>query len=356
LRHAVSTTNAFEENRVAERAIDFISIAMPALNEARHIEAAIASIEPAGAAFDYEILVLDGGSTDATAAIVARLAAVNPRIRLIANPKRTQAAATNAAARLADPRSTVLLRADCHAHYPHDFAQICLAAFREHGCASVVVPMLTVGRSCMQKAIAAAQNSRLGNGGSSHRIAGSSGYVDHGHHAVFDRAVFQSVGGYDETMPSNEDAELDRRLTGAGHRIWLCGDATIEYFPRSNLRSLARQYFAYGSGRASTMLRHRMRPKLRQLFPLFAFAGCLLSLALSAVDVRFAGLAASYGLLCLAWGAAIAVREREPCALMAGPAAITMHMAWAIGFLMRLARTRAQTPQGVSGPSGICNS
>ncbi|MDB5594156.1 MAG: glycosyltransferase family 2 protein [Hyphomicrobiales bacterium] len=341
---------------MAERAIDFISIVMPALNEARHIEAAIASIEPAGAAFDYEILVLDGGSTDETAAIVTRLAAANPRIRLIANPERTQAAATNAAARLANARSSLLLRADCHAHYPPDFAQICLAAFSAHACASVVVPMLTVGRSCMQTAIAAAQNSRLGNGGSSHRIAGSSGYVDHGHHALFDRALFLSVGGYDETMPSNEDAELDRRLTEAGHRIWLCGDATIEYFPRSDLQSLARQYFAYGAGRASTILRHRMRPKLRQLFPLFAFTGCLLSLALSVVDVRFAGLAASYLLLCLGWGAVLALREREPCALLAGPAAITMHMAWAIGFLTRLMRTKAQVPQGAAGPSGICNS
>ncbi|MDB5651264.1 MAG: glycosyltransferase family 2 protein [Hyphomicrobiales bacterium] len=338
-----------------QRAADFISIVMPALNEERHIEAAIASIRPDGAPFDYEILVLDGGSTDDTASIVNRLAANDPRIRLVQNAKRTQAAAVNLSARIADPRSHVLLRADCHAHYPPGFAQICLDAFRTRGCASVVVPMLTLGKSCMQTAIAVAQNSRLGNGGSSHRIAGTSGYVDHGHHALFDRDIYLAVGGYDEDMPANEDAELDRRLTESGHRIWLCGDATIEYFPRADLASLARQYFAYGWGRASTSLRHRMPPKLRQMMPVAAFAGCVLSLMLAFIDGRFALLAAAYVLLCIGWGGALAVRARQACPLLAGPAAITMHMSWAIGFLSRLLRGAGKQVQRASGPSGICN-
>jgi glycosyltransferase involved in cell wall biosynthesis len=130
---------------------------MPALNEERYIAAAIATLIPEQPSFEYELLVLDGGSTDATLRIVQLLATGNPRIRLVHNDKRVQSAAMNKAARMADPRSSTLLRADCHAHYPQGFIETCLREFEAHDCVSVVVPMKTVGSTCMQKAIASAQ-------------------------------------------------------------------------------------------------------------------------------------------------------------------------------------------------------
>ncbi len=50
----------------------FVSIIMPALNEEHYIEAAIRSVLPRTGSIDYELLVMDGGSTDRTEAIVAR--------------------------------------------------------------------------------------------------------------------------------------------------------------------------------------------------------------------------------------------------------------------------------------------
>jgi succinoglycan biosynthesis protein ExoA len=160
---------------------------------------------------------------------------------------------------------TLLVRADAHAGYGADFVATCVAALRRHGATAVVVPMRTIGASGLQRAIAAVQNSRLGNGGSAHRIGGRSGFVDHGHHAAFDRAFFQRIGGYDETFAHNEDAEFDERARRNGGRIWMCADATIDYFPRSRLRPLARQYFKHGAGRARTLLKHRLRPRPRQM-------------------------------------------------------------------------------------------
>ncbi len=331
----------------------FISIVMPALNEAPHIERAIASLLPTSADIEYEVLVLDGGSDDGTQDIVARLAQENPRIRLVPNPRKTQAAALNLAARIADMRANVLLRADCHAEYPPGFASICALALKDKASASVVVPMLTRGKTCMQKAIAAAQNSRLGNGGSKHRRGWTSGYVEHGHHAAFDRQVFQDLGGYCEDMPANEDAEFDRRLTAAGHRIWLCGAATITYFPRKTLTALARQYFAYGFGRASTCLRHGTTPRLRQIFPVIVLLGCVASVLLGALDPRLLAPALGYLVLCLGWGLVLALRTKSACAILAGLAAITMHLSWGAGFLVRLFQGRNLKAQRPSGSSGI---
>ena len=211
----------------------FVTIIMPALNEERYIAAAIASIIPRSHELQYEVLVVDGGSTDRTRAIVDELAARDARIRMVHNEKRLQAAAVNLGARLADARSHCFVRADCHVTYPEGFVERCMLTLRQQQVASVVVPMRTEGSACLQRAIAAAQNSRLGNGGSLHRSAGRSGLVQHGHHAAFDRRTFLALGGYDETFTHNEDAEFDMRLVRSGERIYLDTEAMVIYYPRA---------------------------------------------------------------------------------------------------------------------------
>ncbi len=314
---------------------------MPTLNEERYIAAAVRSILPRLGAIDCELLVMDGGSTDATLEIANKLAADDPRIKLVPNPRRIQSAALNIAARACDPRSSVIVRADCHAHYPENFVERCIETLRATNSTSVVVPMRAVGKTPMQKAIALAQNSRLGNGGSLHRIAGHSGYVDHGHHAAFDRTTFLALGGYDETAPFNEDAEYDARLTAAGHRIYLDGNLTIDYFPRASLRALSKQYARHGWGRANTILKHGKSPKLRQALPVVVFLICIGSLILLPLIGLIALLPVPvYVALNLAWGTLLALRSNEPFGVLSGVAAMTMHMSWAIGFLARLAVAR----------------
>ncbi len=319
----------------------FVTIVMPALNEERYIADAVASILPQPDALDYELLVLDGGSRDRTRDVVQGMAAQNPRIKLLHNEQRIQSAAMNIASEACDARTAVLVRADCHAHYPADFVARCVDTLVGMQCSSVVVPMRAVGRDPMQRAIAAAQNSRLGNGGSLHRISGRSGYVDHGHHAAFDRTVFRTLGGYDELAPYNEDAEFDARLIESGGRIYLDGSLTIDYYPRSSLRTLAHQYFRHGWGRANTILKHGMLPKLRQVLPVLALLGSVGGLLLWPVVGAVAMLpTALYVAACIAGGTLLTIRARDAAVLLAAPALIVMHISWAAGFLMRLAEHR----------------
>jgi succinoglycan biosynthesis protein ExoA len=314
----------------------FVSILMPALNEERYISAAIASIIPRSPDVPFEVLVIDGGSTDRTQEIVQAIAVSDPRVRLIVNDKRIQAAAVNLGATVADARARYLVRADCHMSYPDGFVEQCVSQLAALEVASIVVPMRAEGSTCVQRAIAAAQNSRLGNGGSAHRMAGQSRLVEHGHHAGFDRDVFLELGGYDETFTHNEDAEYDRRLVQSGRQIYLDGAAVLTYYPRSDFLSLARQYFKHGAGRASTLLKHRTPPGVRQMLPVAAMIACLLSLGLAILHPAFLAVPAGYGGACTAWGLMLAAWQRQACLILAGPAAITMHMSWAVGFVHRL--------------------
>jgi len=321
---------------------DRAAIIVPALNEERYIADCLLSLLEQARAVQAIVVVVDGGSSDETVEIVRRLAAGRDDLLLLDNPRRLQSAAVNLAARQLPTEISVLIRADAHALYPPDFVATCLRALRENDATSVVVPMRTTGVGGMQRAIAAVQNSRLGNGGSAHRVGGRSGFVEHGHHAVFDRAFFLSIGGYNESFSHNEDAELDVRALRAGGRIWMCREAAITYFPRSRLWPLARQYFRHGRGRARTLRLHHIAPRPRQLAAPVILLLCLAGVLLSAIWPWAAALPLWYSLVCTGWGLAAAVRARDGWLLGMGPAVITVHLAWALGFFRGVAEVPHQ--------------
>lgn len=62
-----------------------ISLVLPAYNEAENIEPVIAEATPALASItdDYEIVIVDDGSRDATAAVAKRAASSDPHVRLV---------------------------------------------------------------------------------------------------------------------------------------------------------------------------------------------------------------------------------------------------------------------------------
>lgn len=317
-----------------------VCIIIPAFNEARYIEACLASLLRQVDCNIVEVIVADGGSTDGTPGLVEQVAHSHSAVRLLHNPGRIQSAGVNLAAKAADERAEILVRADAHVDYAPDFVARCVAALRGSGATSVVVPMRTVGKAGFQRANAFAQNSKLGNGGAAHRFAGGvSGFVDHGHHAAFDRRFFEACGGYDESFTHNEDAELDHRAHVAGGRVWMCAEACVDYYPRSTPLALARQYLRNGRGRARTLIKHGMRPRLRQLAPvllLFAVAG---SLVLAPVWWPFALVPLIYLALCSVEGLRAAVTRRDPWLLLSGVAIAVMHLSFGAGFLQTQARS-----------------
>lgn len=318
---------------MSKQSRSFVTIVIPTLNEEAHIAACVTTLIKQLNDYDGEVLVIDGGSNDSTRNIVTSLMKIHPELRLIDNPKRLQSAACNMAARLADPRATVLLRADAHALYPDNFVSLCLRALQASEATSVVVPMRTIGLTGFQRAVAAAQNSKLGNGGSAHRIGGVSGFVDHGHHAAFDLKFFLKVGGYNEQFSHNEDAELDFRSNLMGGRVWMCREAAITYIPRSTPSGLIRQYFNHGAGRARTLLLHGIRPRLRQMAPVAVLMATAFCIAMSPIFPLVLAIPLFYALACAGWGLMVTIHSKDRWLLAMGPAAIIMHLGWAIGFL-----------------------
>lgn len=319
-----------------------VLVGVPALDEENAIETCLRSLlEGAEEMRDVRIVVADGGSRDRTREIVAELARDWSNVRLIDNPDRLQSAAMNRIVEAeAMPDHDILVRCDAHSIYPPGYVVQVVRALQARNAASVVVPMDAYGETCFARAAAWVVDTPFGNGGSAHRGGGRSGYVDHGHHAGMVLSWFRKVGGYDPDFSHNEDAELDHRLTSAGGRIWLESDARLAYRMRDTLPDLVRQYWRYGQGRGRTIMKHRMRPRLRQVLPvwnLVFLAACLMVAPL--FPVALAGPAAY--LLALAATSVVAVLAiRSPCGLLAGVALAAMHLPWAAGFLTEILRSR----------------
>ncbi|TPI64022.1 glycosyltransferase family 2 protein [Mesorhizobium sp. B3-1-7] len=318
-----------------------ILIVIPCLNEAAHIGGLLDQLRPAAARLGGRIVVADGGSTDGTQAIVEKIVAKDARIVLLANPKRLQSAAINLAVATLGEGADYLIRIDAHGGYPDDYCERLVEEALATGADSVVVSMLTAGTGAVQKAVAAAQNSKLGTGGSKHRHMSEGEWVDHGHHALIRIAAFRHVGGYDESFSHNEDAELDYRLRQAGYRIWMSGRTQMVYYPRSTLKSLYFQYLGYGRGRARNVLKHRVVPKVRQMIPLLV-APVVLLVLFSFVHWTAAVPFLLWMAVCLGYGLVTALRQRNASIALAGVSAMVMHFGWSVGFWQQLLASRSQ--------------
>jgi succinoglycan biosynthesis protein ExoA len=329
-------------------AADAVLTVVPCLNEAAHIAPLLRCLlaDPA----NRRIVVADGGSTDGTRRIVRQMARLHGRITLLDNPDRIQSAGINRAVARFGSGATWLARVDAHARYPEDYVSRLLATARREAVEAVVVGLVSRAPAGFARGVAAAQNSRLGTGGAVHRTGAVAGPVEHGHHALMRIDAFIAAGGYCETMPCNEDAELDLRLLAQNARIWFAPDVPVTYFPRATPRALLRQYFRYGKGRATTVRRHRRRLRARQALPLAIAPACLLALAaplLPALALPALGWAG----LCQAWGLALALRARRGDVAWAGTAAMIMHLGWSAGYWKQEISARASGGRSVPAPA-----
>jgi succinoglycan biosynthesis protein ExoA len=320
-------------------------IVIPVLNEAFHIASVVRCLARDSLHEDVAIVVADGGSTDGTPEIVRTLAAEFDYVHLMHNPKRVQSAGINLAVQLYGGDAQVLVRCDAHCGYPEHYVSSLLKALNDCKADSVVVPMDSNGDRCLQKAVAWVSDTKVGSGGSAHRGGKRSGFVDHGHHAAMSLDAFRKAGGYDETFTHNEDAEFDCRLRAMGGRIFLDSEIRLSYRPRSSFLSLARQYFNYGRGRSRTVRRHPGSLRLRQFLVPTHVALTLFAILLSPIAPVLLTWPATYLAILALAAVMLSAKHRSFCGLLALPAAVVMHFAWALGFFWGVLSIRQATWQ-----------
>src|SRR5258707_54022 len=139
-----------------------VTIAMPAFNEERYIEACIASVQAQDYTGELEILVADGRSTDRTRDILARMAEADPRVKMIDNPERLQAAGLGKLVKAA--RGDIIVRMDVHCEYAPDYVRRCVETLERTGADNVGGAQRAKAKTAFQRALCAALESPLAVG------------------------------------------------------------------------------------------------------------------------------------------------------------------------------------------------
>jgi succinoglycan biosynthesis protein ExoA len=244
------------------------SVLIPVLNEERHIRETVAAMQAQRVDGPVEFLFMDGRSDDATRAILEELAREDPRIRVLDNPQRRTAHGLNIG--LAAARGEYVVRMDAHGIYPPDYIAAGVERLRRGDVDWVAGPAVPRGTGRWSRRVALALGTSLGAGSSrkwspESNGAGEERDLDAGVWAgVWRRDTLERLGGWAVEWPINQDSELAGRVLGEGGRIVLVPRMAAEYFPRDNLKALAKQYLRYGYYRCKTGDHHpeTLRPSL----------------------------------------------------------------------------------------------
>ena len=252
-----------------------VSIVIPTYNEEENIEVVVGGFLASGYSNVWEILVVDGNSTDNTAIKVAELSNLYSKVRLLHNPSRIQSAALNIGLKAC--QGDIFLRADAHCQYAPDYVEQCVNTLLTTKAINVGGAQRFVAEDKFQAGVALAANSLLGNGGAKYRNPHYDGYADTVFLGCMWKNALMDVRGYSNQI-TNEDAELNQRLLEKNaEAIYVNSDIKVWYYPRKTWTSLYIQYFKYGRGRLLTATRHTKKPQIRGKFP-FLFISCMLIL------------------------------------------------------------------------------
>lgn len=320
---------------------DLVSVVVVAHNEEAHIGACLGSV----LAQDYpalHVIVVDGGSTDRTAAAVVAFASADPRVELVRCARIRIPAALNIG--LARSRGRWLVRVDAHSTIRPGYVRTAVARLSMGCWAGVGGRKDGVGETAAGRAIAAAMSSRFGVGNSTYHYGTTVTEVDHLPFGAYPVALLREMGGWDESLAANEDYELDYRLRRAGGRLLFDPAMVIDWQCRQTVPELFRQYVRYGRAKADVARLHPSSLSPRHLAAPALCGYLTVAAVVGTRRPRLAGALVAPYPVAVAVAVALTARRLDRATDRAWlPAAFAaMHLGWGLGFWAGLAdRDRA---------------
>ncbi|MBB3348995.1 glycosyltransferase [Sphingomonas sp. BK069] len=231
----------------------FVSVLIPAFNEARVIESSVRRILASGGV-RVEVIVIDDGSTDGTSDVVRAAFAIDPRVRLLTLTNGGKARALNIA--LAQARGDVVIALDADTQFEPDtiarltrwFGDPAIGAVA--GCAKVGNRVNLITRWQALEYVTAQQLERraLAALGAVTVVPGAVG--------AWRRVALDEVGGYPEDTLA-EDQDLTIAVQRAGWRVACDNDAVAWTEAPETMRALFKQRFRWAFGTLQCLWKHR---------------------------------------------------------------------------------------------------
>lgn len=223
-----------------------VTVLMTVKNDPDGCETTLQSLDNQTRAPD-EIVIVDGGSTDDTVDVIRSFAASNPRIRLIEAPGANIARGRNIGTLAATCKIIATTDSGCRAE--PQWLEKLVQPFEENPDTEFVAGFYQIEtHSLLEKVVGlATMRGQLDpvNPDSFNPSARS---------LALTKDLWMRAGGWPEWIYYSEDTLFDHKVRRM-NAVWqFAGDAIVHWRPRSSLRSIARQFFNYGTGRGHTRI------------------------------------------------------------------------------------------------------
>lgn len=222
-----------------------VSIVVPVYNDPAGVRSTVECLAAQRYPADqYEVLVVDNGSTDRTRDVIESLSSAHPTVELVVEDRIQGAyAARNAGLRRADGDVIVFLDADVT--FSDDWLGCAVESMDRRGAAYLAGEVVVEGPPD-QGSYAARFNRRTGF--PVDRYIESFGFAPTCCLLVR-RSVIEEVGPFDERLVSGGDLEFGNRVRDAGYRLEYDEALTVVHPARDTVRELASKASRVGRGR-----------------------------------------------------------------------------------------------------------
>lgn len=327
-----------------------MSIIIPMVNEEKYIGKCLDTIFANDFPEDaYEVIVVDGESTDRSREIVQDRAKAHPSITLLSNPRRVVPPGLNLALRAA--RGKYIVRMDAHSEYPRDYIRCCVEELDRTGAANVGGRWITRPGAATPIAEAIANMTQVpaGIGNSAFRLGKTDRYVDTVPFGAFRREVFERVGLFREDMVRHQDFELNARIRASGGGVYLSPRIANVYYNAPTLRRFMRQAYLNGVWIARGWVRYPVSFSWRHaapvLFVLALLVPLLLGIAVPAAMWVSAAVLAIYAIAAILTGIQVALRTNWRQLFLVPVVMFSYHFVYGITTLIGLATPYSGTPR-----------
>jgi succinoglycan biosynthesis protein ExoA len=329
-----------------------VSVIVPCYNEERTIRLLLNALyQQTYPRQHLEVVIADGLSHDRTLQEIDQFTEEYPEmiVKVVDNHERTIPSGLNQAIGAAS--GDYIIRLDAHSMPNPDYVSRCVQAL-DNGLGENVGGVWDIrpaGGGWIARSIAAAAAHPLAVGDAHYRFGGKARSVDTVPFGAFRRELVERLGGFDESLLTNEDYEFNVRVRLGGGIVYLDPAIRSVYFARANLNALARQYWRYGYWKARMLQRFPGSLRWRQAIPPL-FLICLTSLTATApwiTTARFllAVLLLVYVSLLLITAVGLAWKKRDWALLIGAPLSIAaMHFSWGAAFLWSSLSSRLRKP------------
>ena len=320
-----------------------ISVVIPCRNEKAYIEECLQSLLMQDVPKDeFEILIIDGLSTDGTREILERFEKDYAQIHILDNVKLTTPFAMNLGVRNALGENVAI----CGSHTKYDsyFLSSALQLLQDHDEAGCVGgPIISVGENNFAKAAAYAMSSTIGVGNAKHRFPEYEGFAEMACFPIYRRTVFEKIGYFDEDLTRNQDDEFSLRFRLAGGKVYISPKVKSVYYVRNSPTKLFKQYFQYGFWRWRVLKKHKIQISYRQMIPSFFILTLLFSLIAGLVFKSYAIfllIPISYFVIILTFSLKLATKETLKISGLFFSAVVILHFSYGVGVIYSYLRDK----------------